>query len=243
MAEQQVIGEREWTPRAQAHRDRVQAFTGAHVQPGETHPVWDFLFTYYSLRPRRLRVWHPGYGTALAGAGAAGYLDRAGYVAVPEGVTVGAAYLRSRIPTVGFVAGLLRSTADRAPRFGCFGMHEWAMVYRTGAVRHARVPLRLGVAGTDAVVESGRPTRATQSEWEQPGCLHATMDLYKLCYKLGPLVDSTVLMDCLELAARARELDMRAGPYELATRAAPLRAALLRRCEGLLAVGEQLTGG
>ena len=41
------------------------------------------------------------------------------------------------------------------------------------------------------------------------------MDLYKWCYKLGPLIESELLMDCLELAADARELDMRASPYDL----------------------------
>ncbi|WP_319434323.1 3-methyladenine DNA glycosylase [Mycobacterium sp. RTGN5] len=282
-----VLTEHEWTARAATHRTRVETFTGPHgrrAQRGEAHPVWDFLFSYYSLRPRQLRVWHPGYGTTLAGSAAAEYLDRAGYTASADGVTVSADYLRSRLDTVGFVADLLRATEDRAPQFGCFGMHEWAMVYRTDAVRHGRLPLRLGAAGTDAVVESmplrcthfdafrfftdaaaprnrGVPTRADQRDWEQPGCLHANMDLYKWSYKLGPLVDSQLLVDCLELAAEARELDMRASPYDLTSlgfepiaveepagraeyvrrqtliseRAAPLRAALWRTCERLLA--------
>ncbi|MGL1409555.1 hypothetical protein ACSTIX_23730, partial [Vibrio parahaemolyticus] len=43
--------------------------------------------------------------------------------------------------------------AARPAQFGCFGLHEWAMAYRTEDVRHA-VPLRLGSDGTDAVVES-----------------------------------------------------------------------------------------
>jgi hypothetical protein len=90
------------------------------------------------------------------------------------------------------------------------------------------------------------------------------MDLYKWCYKLGPLVDSQLLVDCLELAAEARELDMRASPYDLthlgfepitveepagraeyvrcqgviSDRAAPLRRALLTWCERLLACEE-----
>jgi hypothetical protein len=163
-------------------------------------------------------------------------------------------------------------------------MHEWALVYRAGEVRHPGVPLRLGPAGTDAVVESmplrcshfdafrfftapaaarneGRPARATQGDWEQPGCLHANMDVYKWCYKLSPLVDSDLLLSCLELAAEARALDMQASPYDLrefgfepvaveepagraeyvrrqglvADRAALLRATLLARCEQLLA--------
>jgi hypothetical protein len=282
VAEPQVLTEPEWTARAADHRERVDAFTATH-RVGGRHPVWDFLFTYYSLRPRQLRVWHPGYTTVLTGPGAHRYLTRPGYVETPRGVAVGPAYLQSRLTTVGFVTGLLRSTAARAPRFGCFGMHEWAMVYRAGEIRHSGVPLRLGAAGTDAVVESmplrcshfdafrfftepavarneGRPTRDAQNDWEQPGCLHANMDLYKWCYKLGPLVDSELLLDCLELAARARALDMQASPYDLAefgfepvaveepagraeyvrrqgliaAQAARLRAALQARCEELL---------
>jgi len=281
-----LLAEDAWRGRAAAHRARVETFTGPHLERarrGVAHPVWDFLFTYYSLRPRQLRVWHPGYGTALAGPAGAEYLDRAGYEATPDGVTVSADFLRSRLATVGFVADLLRATEERSPQFGCFGMHEWAMVYRTDAVRHGAVPLRLGGAGTDAVVESmplrcthfdayrfftaaaaprnrGVPTRAGQRDWEQPGCLHANMDLYKWCFKLGPLVDSELLVDCLQLAAEARELDMRASPYDLtdlgfepitveepagraeyvrrqgviAERAAPLRRALLAWCERLL---------
>ena len=254
---------------------------GLHRRPpqrgnGQGDPVWDFLFSYYSLRPRQLRVWHPGYGTVLAGPASGQYLTRAGYIAVSGGATVSREYLLARLGAVGFVADLLRSTSSHPPRFSCFGMHEWAMVYRAGGVRHAGVPLRLGLAGTDAVVESmplrcthfdafrfftapaadrneGRPTRAGQGDWEQPGCLHANMDLYKWCYKLGPLVDSDLLLSCLDLAAEARALDMQASPYDLrefgfepiaveepagraeyvrrqglvAQRAAPLRATLL----------------
>jgi len=284
----EVLAPAEWTARAQAHRVRVDTFTAAHrdrARRGESHPVWDFLFTYYNLQPGRLRRWHPGYGVTLSGTAAATYLDRSGYVSTPcGGATVGTARLLARTPTLQFVAGLLRATAARVPNFGCFGMHEWAMVYRCEEPRHHGVPLRLGRAGTDRVVESMplrcthfdafrfftpaavrrseiRPTRPTQSAWEQPGCLHATMDLYKWAGKLIPLVDSDLLLDCLELAADARELDMRASPYDLSgygftpiaveepagralyvrrqsalsERAALLRARLLTWCDQLLA--------
>ncbi len=286
--------ESDWSQRAESHQARVAEFTARHrvyARNGQSHPVWDFLFTYYSLRPRRLRVWHPGYGTVLSGPGASAYLDRGGYIATPDGVTVDERYLRTRLSTVRFIADLLRATASRPARFGCFGMHEWAMVYRAGTVRHAAVPLRLGPAGTDAVVESiplrcshfdafrfftepavarneARLSRAGQVDAEQPGCLHATMDLYKWCYKLGPLVNSELLMDCLELAAAARELDMRASPYDLleygfepvtveepagraeyvrrqgllTERAAPLRTALLAECERLLGASDRRIG-
>jgi hypothetical protein len=279
-----VLHEAAWTGREQAHRERAQRFLQTHrPQPGRPHPVWDFLFIYYSLRPRQLRRWHPGYGVVLGGAAARRYLDRSGYGAHPAGVTVTREHLQARTDTVRFIARLLRATAGRPARLNCFGLHEWAMVYRAPAVRHGHVPLRLGAAGTDAVVESmplrcshfdafrfftgpaarrnaEKLTREAQVATEQPGCIHAAMDLYKWVYKLGPLVESELVMDCLELAAEARAVDMRASPYDLsgygfapiaietptgraeyvraqqniAEGAAPLRDALADRCEALL---------
>jgi hypothetical protein len=285
----------QWMDRARDHAARVGGFVAPHVQRarvGEAHPVWDFLFSYYSLRPSQLRCWHPGYGVVLAGDDAIRrYRDRRGYAVDASGVTVSRAHLISRLETISFVAGLLRATAQRPAQFNCFGLHEWAMVYRSGDVRHDRVPLRLGAAGTDTVVDTeiagplrcshfdayrfftaeaaprnaGSPSRATQQDWEQPGCLHANMDLYKWSYKLGPLIDSEMLLDCLELAAVAREIDMRASPYDLtdygyqpvrietpcgraeyvreqvaiAERAAVLRQALLARCRTLLDAAAQ----
>ena len=295
-----LLDPEQWTARARDHAERVEGFVAPHVERarvGEAHPVWDFLFSYYSLRPRQLRCWHPGYGVTLAGDEAVRrYQDRRGYTVDVSGVTVGREYLISRRETIAFVAQLLRATAERPAQLNCFGLHEWAMVYRSGDVRHDRVPLRLGAAGTDTVVEqeiagplrcshfdafrffsseavprnAGSPSRATQHDWEQPGCLHANMDLYKWSYKLSPLIDSEMLLDCLELAAAAREIDMRASPYDLsgygytpipvedpvgraeyvrcqkaiAARAEPLRAALLARCDLLLQVaGGKLAGG
>ena len=168
----------------------------------------DFLFTYYSHRPARLEQWHPGPGVVLRGA--AEYLGRPGYVRRRRRrVALDPAALPRLAPTAAFVRTLLTATAARPPRLSCFGLHEWAMVYRSPAPRHAAVPLRLGAAGTDAVVESlpvhcthhdalrfftpaarprnaVAPARADQVEHEQPGCLHATMDLYKWAYKLSP---------------------------------------------------------
>jgi hypothetical protein len=50
---------------------------------------------------------------------------------------------------------------------------------------------------------------------EQPGCLHANMDLYKWAYKLSPASPSDLTADCFDLAREVRELDMRAAPYDL----------------------------
>jgi hypothetical protein len=210
---------------------------------GQPNPVVDFLFTYYNFTPGQLRRWHPGFGVVLTGPQAQVYRNLRGYRQVAGGVAGGVAvdpdHLGKRRGTVDYVSRLLAQTARRPAQLGCFGLHEWAMVYRTdpGQLRH-RLPLRLGQDGTDAVVESmpmrcthfdafrfftgpARPrnalqlTRESQIADEQPGCLHAAMDLYKFAAKLTPLVDSDLVWDAFELAYRARELDMRASPYDL----------------------------
>ncbi|GED98050.1 3-methyladenine DNA glycosylase [Gordonia crocea] len=233
----------QWTARADRHRDRIDALIGDYLDARHTggkHPVVDFLFTYYPYRPAQLRRWHPGYGTVLAApdAGDHPYAGARGYRPVAGGVTVGREYLQRRERTLRTTRALLVATAARAPRLGCFGLHEWAMVYRSGAPRH-RIPLRLGPAGTDAVVEANQLvcshfdafrfftdpararnaaalTRQAQLDHEQPGCLHATMDLYRVGAKLSPLLESDLVADAFELAHRAREIDMRASPYDLA---------------------------
>ncbi|MFN8082219.1 MAG: 3-methyladenine DNA glycosylase [Kineosporiaceae bacterium] len=266
----------QWRARRAAHERRVDELVGAHLARrvrGEKHAVEDFLFTYYSLRPARLRRWHPGVGVVLVrDNGTRDHLDVAEFLA-------------RRGDAVRHVRDLVRATASRPAHLGCFGLHEWAMVYRHGADDERRhpAPLRLGAAGSDAVVEAHRircshfdafrfftpealgrnelqPTRASQVDLEQPGCLHATMDLYKWAYKLAPATPSELIADCFELARDARALDMQASPYdvrslgyepipietadgkaaylarqrELIVRAEPLRAKLIEVCEALL---------
>ncbi|WNV75404.1 3-methyladenine DNA glycosylase [Geodermatophilus sp. DSM 44513] len=278
----------EWTAQVRGHAERVDALTAGHRArraAGTRHPVEDFLFEYYSARPAQLRRWHPGAGVVLepAADGPAPHASWRWYATGDDGAVAldRAAFLADRGDTVAFVARLLAATAGRPAFTGCFGLHEWAMVYRDDGHRHP-LPLRLGQAGTDAVVEAhpvrcshvdafrfftpaavGRnklqPTRATQVELEQPGCLHATMDVYKWAYKLGPAVPGELLLDCFVLAADVRVLDMRASPYDLrsagyqpvaietpegkaqyvaaqrgfAHRGAQLRARLLEVCRGL----------
>ncbi|WP_199520858.1 3-methyladenine DNA glycosylase [Jiangella anatolica] len=236
-----ILAEPEWRARSLAHEARVNALVGDHLsrrRAGRAHPVHDFLFTYYSFKPAQLRRWHPGVGVALAGSPP--HASWSGYESGADGVRVGRAVVERRAATVDWVRGLLAATASRPAHTGCFGLHEWAMVYRTspGDVRHEAYPLRLGHAGTDEVVEAHQircshfdafrfftddarprnaltPTRELQPSLEQPGCLHAGMDLYKWAYKLTPLLPSELVVDAFELAAEIRELDMRASPYDL----------------------------
>lgn len=244
-----VLPEREHHARRTVHQRRVEHYTAdflARRHEGRKHPVEDFLFTYYSHSPGQLARWHPGAGVVLEGAGASEQAQWRFYTQVADGTEVGglavdvAGFLAQRESMVGFARRLLSATAVKPAQLGCFGLHEWAMVYRSvqHGQRHDQVPLRLGAAGTDEVVEAMnircshfdayrfytpsakplnalKPTRQKQVEMEQPGCLHANMDLYKWAYKLIPAVGSDLLMDCFDLAWRIRELDMRASPYDL----------------------------
>jgi len=238
-----ILDEAEWTARRAAHERRIDGWLGDHAarrRQGRKHPVEDFLFTYYSLRPAKLRRWQPGIGLRLAGADPSDFgpdhRDGPGGAAVDV-----AAVLGRRRESITWIGTLLRRTADRPAQFGCFGMHEWAMVYRQTAeeIRHADWPLRLSPDATARVVDDNRvrcshfdayrfftpaarplnvltPTRDNQPDLDQPGCLHATMDLYKWAYKLAPLTGSELIADCFALARDVRELDMRASPYDLA---------------------------
>jgi hypothetical protein len=297
-----VLARADWQARAAAHAERVDVWVEPHLErrrSGIAHPVHDFLFSYYSQRPAALRRWHPGYGVTLLDApeydGVKGY----GRIVPPEkhdpghddgadrvGLSVSPDFLASQRPLVEAIHRLLVATEGRPATLGCFGLHEWAMVYRTEDVRHDR-PLRLGPSGTDAVVESHRiacshfdafrfftpaarplnvlqPGRDDRAGFEQPGCLHAGMDLYKHAFRLSPLVASDLVADCFALAWDIRELDMRASPYDLsdlgyepvpietpagkaeyvaqqrafAERAAPLRRRLVDECARLLAAAE-----
>ncbi len=68
----------------------------------------------------------------------------------------------------------------------------------------------------DAAPRNREPlSRRTQADREQPGCLHAGMDLYKWAVKAGPLVPGDLLLDTFEHARAVRTLDMRASPYDL----------------------------
>jgi hypothetical protein len=234
-----------WRTKAEAHRARVLPW----VQPrlsrraaGLSHPVDDFLFTYYSHRPAKLLAWHPGLGVTceLDDEELPDVFRQRGYVRTDSGVRLDPKAFTNRLGTARWVEALLEATSRRRPSYGCFGVHEWAMVYRIpdGQVRHMSWPLRLTTDEIAETVDSVGPqcthfdafrfftdaarplnqhqlTRESQLSSDQPGCLHVTMDLYKWAYKLSPLVPSELVADCFELARDVRTIDMQASPYDL----------------------------
>jgi len=238
------LSEADWRARQRAHETRVRAWTDPHqarASRGEKHPVFDFLFDYYAYRPSWLRRWHPGTGTVLAGEGAREFLRWPEYRETAGGVAVDPAALPAhRFKTVAWLRSMLAGMRDRPAFFGCFGLHEWAMVYRQSPeeVRHNAWPLRFPPDEIARIVESQsiccthfdafrfftpparplnklQPTRADTQQLEQRGCLHANMDLYKWAFKLAPFSPAELVADCFALARDIREVDMRASPYDL----------------------------
>ena len=289
----------DWQKTAAAHRAKAEKWTcpyRARRAERRSHPIWDFLFTYYSFPPSLLENWHPGPGVVLEVPEdspypappfpAKAYRREGNDLFLDPGLAPEKVRQRWRQ-----TLALLQATASRPPQFGCFGLHEWAMVYQGGQenwIRHAEVlPLRLPSGAIDRFVESqslccshfdafrffspnARPLNRTQPRadqrlaQEQPGCLHANMDLYKWAAHAMPWAGADLLLDCFLLATETRQLDMEASPYDvrplgfvpvpietpegrvlyaqrqkaLADKAAPLRARLIDRFQELLQLAE-----
>lgn len=234
----------EWESAMHGHQQRARTWVEPHVHRrarGEKHPVWDFLFDYYPVRPTHLLRWHPGAGTSLADATStppAPHLRWRDYRTTPDGSVALDIneFLAHRRKDMVSILALLDTMETNRPQFDCFGLHEWAMVYRTEAPRHD-LPLRLGKAGTHRVVDthtlkcthfdayrffttSARPLNLTvlgsdtRADHDQCACLHVGMDLYKWAAKMGPLIPGELLLDCFELARDIRRTDMEASPYD-----------------------------
>ena len=235
-----------WRAKQAAHEARVREWTGPHQsrsERGEKHPVYDFLFTYYSYRPSLLHRWHPGFEFTQEGSEAEEFLRWPSYRQTPEGVAVDRSQLRPhRYESVQHIRDLLIAIQGRPPFYGCFGLHEWAMVYQQSPeeIRHNTYALRFPSNRISTIIEEtaiccthydafrfftepARPlnrnqlTRKTTAAFEQRGCLHANMDLYKWSAKLSPFASSELVADCFELARDIREIDMRASPYDLSS--------------------------
>ena len=238
----------DWQERKLRHENRVDELTADYLEARSHHkkqPVMDFLFEYFQFRPSALRRWSPGFDVALE------FTSESELPPLREMVIRdGHAWLdlnqfpTKRLNSVRWMLQLLKNSQEKRPSFGCFGMHEWAMVYKTDAIRHAQLGLRMEPEELAAFVES-RPlvcthfdafrfftpeavplnkfqlSRETFADTEQPGCIHSNMDLYKWAYKLYPWISSDLLLEAFELAVEARTIDMQASPYDLAADGLP----------------------
>lgn len=239
-----VLDAREWSSRAAQHRARAERWTVPardRRAANKPHPVEDFLFTYYRFSYAKIEEWHPVAGIALEAIDPLpAHLAKEPY-RIQDGILIADPTLladKERARLI-WMRELLIATRDRPPIFSCHGLHEWAMVYRGADVRHgSSTPLRLPQEEIDQLIESRpircshfdafrffhseaqplnrlQPTLLGRPDFEQPGCVHANMDLYKWAFKSMPWAGSDLLLDCFQLAMELRDLDMRASPYDL----------------------------
>jgi len=212
---------------ADAHRARAQQWTNPRKlrkANGEREPVLDFLFDYYPYSPAKLEQWFPGLEP---GKTSQNHID----------------FINKHERRITFVIELLEGIDARPATWNCFGLHEWAMVYKAphNDIRHPD-PLRLSETELAQTVDliglrcthidafrfftdqaaplnnnslNLTPTRENQTQLDQKGCLHANMDLYKYCMWFQLIVPGDLVLDCFELALQTRTLDMQASPYDL----------------------------
>lgn len=239
---QKLLSISDWTERMQKHESEVADRLDQYLKDRSRHikePVMDFLFEYYAFRPASLRKWSPGLQYALSYAEPdqlPSYIDwkLEDSIAVPDLNS----FPDKRISSIEWILEMLRKSRDKKPSFACFGMHEWAMVYKAEAPRHDQIPLRMNRDDLAEFVESrpllcthfdafrfftpeARPmnryelSRNSFADTEQPGCIHTNMDLYKWAFKSWPWISSELILKAFDLAYEARVIDMKASPYDL----------------------------
>lgn len=255
----------EWQERRRAHIERVSAWADSRVERATRDipdPVYDFLFEYYPFRPSHLKRWSPGIGVLLEDA----TLDELDWADDFRSDSSGAyipplSFPERRRAFLEWAHKYLTGIASRPPQYSCFGLHEWAMVYRSDNPRHSQVPMRLSPQEIDAVVESSelrcthydafrfftpdavprnknQLNRELTTNFDQRACIHVTMDLYRFAHKIAPWCSSELIADTFLLAADARRVDMRASPYDLqASGFEPIRIETTSGREGY--IGEQ----
>ncbi len=240
-----TLAESAWKGRAAKHLARAQQHTvpaRKRRDCGAPHPIEDFLFQYYPYPLALLEKWHPGNGVVLE-CSEVEYRQNFShrfYQFSNNFVFLEIEQVSEKErERFSWIREMLIATQGRLPNFACHGLHEWAMVYQGEQVRHEKTtPLRLSQQEIDAFVESRsiccshhdafrffsksarplnrlQPTLESRLQLEQPGCIHANMDLYKWAAKTMPWISSEILLDCFELAIELRDLDMRASPYDL----------------------------
>lgn len=231
----------EWRLQKKYHAQQIGQLIDDYLERrSQQHkdPVMDFLFEYYSFRPSHLKSWSPGFGCLLMDGKSEDWrfeemdsVDGNCFLNIDF-------FPGDRISSLRWILDVLRQSAKRKPSFGCFGMHEWAMVYKADNVRHSHLPLRMDKQELAEFVES-RPLVCTHfdafrfftdeakpqnkfeldrnkfAEMEQPGCLHTNMDLYKWAFKMYPWISSNTIRAAFKLAVETRFVDMKASPYDL----------------------------
>ena len=141
------------------HRQRIERLLGGNVYKDKNHPIFNFLFQYFHFNTRRLLSYSPGLGYDLSHEVDDYCLNVPELMQYtckqPDGkVLLSPASTRlepKKKQAMITTLTLLRNCYVKPPNFGCFGLHEWAMLYRYDDMSnlnnnnkaHQSLPLRL----------------------------------------------------------------------------------------------------
>ena len=119
----------------------------------QKHPLIDFLFRYFSFPFNRLKAWTPGWGETLEGPmnetlSPHRFEETDGLVRIKEDI-----FPHHREKYLNWTISLLEKTISNPTCFNCYGLHEWAMVYKADKVRHEYTKLRLSEKEICEIVE------------------------------------------------------------------------------------------
>ena len=231
-----------WQHQASTHRQIVAQWTSGRLSRravGQKHPVDDFLFDYYPISPAKLATWFPAFDSALeAQPEDICEFNERFYEFANGAIQLREEWLADHEPKARYAVEFLSRVIAREAKVGCHALHEWAMVLSVDEVRHTDWQLRLSQTQISATIDelglrcthfdafrfftpTARPlnplelTRESQIEFDQPGCLHANMDLYRIAFAHAPIVGSQVVRDAFTLAKDIRLVDMQVAPYDL----------------------------
>ena len=237
-----VLQAQEWHELREAHRTIVLPWIRPRLERRslqQSHPVDDFLCEYYPISTNKLLIWHPGFGFTLQATESDFEEFPVGsYEYSSKQIQIRPDWLSKNKTKAIELVEFLQKTRERPLRTGCFGLHEWAMVLGAEEVRHQKWPLRLSQESIKATIDEVglrcthfdafrfftpiavplnplQLTRIDQNEVEQPGCLHANMDLYKHAQRFAPIFGSQLVRAAFELAKGIRTVDMQVAPYDL----------------------------
>jgi hypothetical protein len=232
-----------WHSLREYHKEKVLPWITPRLERRsrhESHPVDDFLFEYYPISTNKLLNWHAGFGFSLeATPEESEEFPTGSYEFVEDRIQIRPEWLAKNQAAAIDLMEFLSKTQERSVRSGCFGLHEWAMVLGSEEVRHENWPLRLSQEEIRATIDEvglrcthfdafrfftpiAAPlnplqiTRIDQKDIEQPGCLHANMDLYKHAQRFAPIFGSEIVRSAFALAKDIRAVDMQTAPYDLA---------------------------
>jgi hypothetical protein len=207
---------------------------------GRKEAVIDFMFEYYRFRPAHLMQWSPGLGCSVQKtARTEELLSVFDTIMDAHSMAIKPKRLKTaRINALKWLIELQTSILSRPHIHHCYGLHEWAMLYKTQEARHPYLDLRVSELKIQETVEAqplvcthfdafrfytdeAKPLnmhelqRESMIEHEQGGCIHNNMDLYKWAHKFYPMTSSRLIWDSFKLALEARVVDMEASPYDV----------------------------